>query len=117
MMNYLKKLIELFSRYFQSGQAEKDLLKARNLVGAALPLVQALATLTPSRSDDEIVALFTQYSLPYVDRFLALPAEKRGLALMDAASTLLGRQHPGTATRILNAAVQMAYMAFRSKEG
>ncbi len=117
MLNYLKKLVEFFGRYFQSGQAERDLVTARNLAGVALPLVETLASLTPSRSDDEIVALFRQYSLPYVDRFLSLPADKRGLALLDAASTLLGRQNPGTATRILNAAVQMAYMAFRTQKG
>lgn len=114
-MNFVMKLFQAIAGYFRDGQAERDLKAARQMMGVALPLVEAFARKTPTRSDDEIVALFRDYALPHVDQFLSLPTDKRGLALLDGVTTLLGRYYPGTATRVLNTATQVAYLAFRAE--
>lgn len=113
-MTFLKKLWEAVAGYFRGGRAEQDLRAAREMVGVALPLVESFARKTPNRSDDELAALFREFALPNLDRFLGLPREKRGLALLDGVSMLLSRTYPGSATRVLNTAVQIAYLAFRA---
>ena len=114
MMTILKKMWGAVAGYFRGGRAEQDLRTAREMVGAALPLVEAFARKTPNRTDDELAALFREYALPHLDRFLGLPPEKRGLALLDGVSTLLRRYYPGTATRVVNTAAQVAYLAYRA---
>lgn len=114
-MGFLKKMFGWLTKYF-STRAEADLAKTRDLVGIALPIVELVTKLTPTRADDEIIALFKQFALPHVDAFLALPRDKRGLALLDVASTLLARQEPGVASRILHTAVQLAYTIFSAEK-
>ena len=115
-MTFLNKIFGPLARYFRSGKAERDLATARKMMPRAIPIIEAFAAMTPTRADDELVALFKKYGLPGIDGFLDLPVEKRGLALLDGASVVLGRMFPGTATRLLNASVQLAYTAWRAEQ-
>lgn len=87
------------------------------LLPIALPIVRGIAELTPTRSDDEMIALFDRYALPGVNAWLALPADQRGKALLYAAAELLKRQTPDVADRIIDMAVQLAYAGWREEQG
>ena len=115
-MKFIKKVLAAVAGYFRSGKAERDLAAVQAMVPGAMPIIEAFAAVTPTRADDEMVALFKKYALPGIDHFLDLPVEKRGLALLDGASIVLGRTFPGTATRLLNAAVQLAYTTWRAEQ-
>lgn len=117
-MNFLKRFFTFgwLVAYFQSGRAERDLKAARDLMPKALPIVEEFARWTPTRADDELIALFRKYAIPGIETFLAMPVEKRGLALLDGASYVLSLTFPGTAARVLNAAVQLAYTAWRAEQ-
>ena len=115
-MTFLNRIFGPLARYFGSGKAERDLAVARKLMPRAIPIIEAFAAMTPTRADDEMVALFKKYGLPGIEHFLDLPLEKRGLALLHGASLVLGRMFPGTTTRLLNASVQLAYTAWRADQ-
>jgi hypothetical protein len=115
-VSFLKKMFAAAAGYFRSGKAERDLSAIRSMVPKAIPIIEAFAAMTPTRADDELVVLFRKYGLPGIDRFLELPLEKRGLALLDGASVVLGRTFPGAAARLLNASVQLAYTAWRAEQ-
>jgi hypothetical protein len=115
-VKFLKNFFSAIASYFRSGKAERDLEAVRSMVPKAMPIVEAFAGMTPMRADDEFVALFKLYGLPGIEHFLGMPAEKRGLALLDGASVVLGRMFPGTATRLLNATVQLAYTTWRAEQ-
>ena len=115
-MNWIKSLsLKLFS-YF-SGRASRDVAAAVDLTKMALPIIERIAAMTPTRSDDEIVRLFREYAIPHADRWLALPSEQRGRALMQVAAIQLKRLTPDPADRIIDLAVQLAFVQFRADEG
>lgn len=89
--------------------------KVIDIAKVALPYVQAFAAITPSRADDEIVRLFTQYGLPAVERWLAFPPHERGIALAWGVSELVARRYPSTPTRIIRWAVETAYNIYREE--
>lgn len=107
-MNFLKKIIAAVVGFFKSGKAEAAFNKALELIPQALPIVQKIAALTPTRVDDEIVSAFAYYAVPFQSSYLALPREKRGYLLLQLATDVLAKEAPGVATNILNTAIQMA---------
>ena len=114
--NALKKVWSWAVGVFKGGPAERALDVAMQLVPWALPIVQKIAAMTPNRTDDELLALFRYYGLPVVEAYLDFPIGKRGMALLDVATALLKRQHPGTPTSVANAAVQIAYTGLRANQ-
>lgn len=110
MFSWIRRL---FAKLTTSDVADR----VANLAVKALPIVRTVAALTPARTDDEIVRLFEAYALPYVEKFLALPQDKRGLALLDAAATLLGRTVGDVPAHILHAAAQAAYVQYKNGQG
>ena len=112
----IKAAVSAVWKFFTGEKARAALDKVVALVPQALDIVRIVAALTPQRTDDEIVVACETCSIPWVDKYLALPVEKRGLVLFDIATQLLARQFPGVATSILNAAVQLAYTAWRAEQ-
>ena len=80
---------------------------------AALPIVEMIAAMTPTRVDDELVALFKKYAVPGVEYYLSLPMEKRGIALSEVAVTELAQKFPGTPTYLLKLAVEQAVAKYK----
>jgi hypothetical protein len=114
----MKRVTDFLKRvgsYFGSDAATRDMQRAAAMISTATAVVEAVAILTPNRADDELVALFQRYALPQVDKWLQLPPEERGKALLYAASQQLGRLYPGTATRVVDLAVQMAVVGVRAR--
>jgi len=107
-MKSIKKIISKIAGFFQSGKAEAALNEAAELVPKALPIVQGIATLAPNRTDQEIAAAFQKYAVPMSSTILATPVAQRGYVLLQLATQVLAQKVPGTATNILNAAVQLA---------
>lgn len=108
----MKWFLKLFS-YFQ-GRAADDVARALEVSKSALPIVARIATLTPTRMDDEIIALFQHFAVPNVEAWLKLPVEERGRALMQVAAQELKRVAPGTTGRIIDLAVQFAVIQMRA---
>ena len=107
-MNFLKSIIQKIARFFTSGKAEAALTQAAEMVPKALPIVRALSALVPNRTDKEIEAAFEKYAVPFSAQILSTPLAQRGYILLQLASQILAAQFPGTATNILNTAVQLA---------
>lgn len=76
---------------YASGRAAQDIAAAVELTKLALPIVQRVAVLIPTRSHDKIVRLFQHYAVPGVEAWLQLPQAQRGRALMQVAATQLTR--------------------------
>lgn len=71
----------------------------------ALEIAKIIAAITPTRGDDELIALFERYLVPNLAIFLQLPVQQRGIALLEAAATELGRHFPDASRTALDAAV------------
>lgn len=113
-MKTLNTLIRKIVQFFQSGQAEAALTRAAELVPKALPIVRELAILAPNRTDQEIAAAYEKYAVPMAGSILATPANQRGYILLQLATQILAAEVPGTATNILNTAVQLAVTGSKS---
>jgi hypothetical protein len=115
-MKWIKSLSRKLAAYF-SGRASQDVSAAIEMFALALPIVERIAALTPTRSDDEIVRLFCEYTIPQAETWLALPREQRGRALLQVAAVQLKRLTPDAADRIIDLAVQLAVVQFRAERG
>lgn len=114
-MNWLKRLVTAVKEYFRSGRAERDMDLAVMLIEPATRIVKRIAELTANRTDDELIAVFERYAVPFAAHWLHLPKEKRGRALMDVAATELKRYAPDAADRVIDLAVQLAYTGYRAE--
>jgi hypothetical protein len=78
------------------------------LVTEAMPIVELIARMTPTRADDEIIAVFKTLDLPSADAWLKAPIEERGLLLLKAGADSLAKKLPHIPYTILVAVVQLA---------
>lgn len=83
------------------------------LVSEALPIVELVAKLTPTRVDDEIVELFRFLKLPNEDAWLKTPVNDRGLVLLKAASDVMQKKLPHIPYTVIVSAVQLAVARFK----
>jgi len=118
MANPLKAIGGFFAkvfRWFTSDAAQRVAEKIQEYCKAALPVVEFIASLTPTRIDDEIIALFKRFGLENVEKYLALPQDDRGTALMAAAVSELQRQFPDAPISQLRAAIELAVSLSKAK--
>lgn len=80
----------------------------KDIAKKALEIAKIVAALTPTRGDDEIIALFERYLVPNLSVFLQLPVQQRGIALLEAAATELGKHFPDASRTALDAAIVSA---------
>jgi hypothetical protein len=107
-MNFISSIVQKVIAFFQSGKAQAALTEAASLVPQALPIVEALAAIAPNRTDQEILAAFQKYAVPVSSQILTTPVAQRGYVLLQLATEVLAKNLPGVATKVLNAAVQLA---------
>lgn len=108
-MTFLKRIFGTLWSILIGPKGQKAAEMVQQYVAMAIPIVKTVAALTPTRVDDEIIALFEKYAVGNLHAYLALPIADRGPALLAAATTELARYVPaGTPTTILQTAVQMA---------
>lgn len=101
--------------FFSSDKAQAIAQKIQEYAVTALPVVEFIASLTPTRADDEIIALFKRFALPKVEAYLALPQEDRGAALMAVAVSELTKRYPEAPVSQLRAAIELAVSLSRAK--
>ncbi len=107
-MKFVDNIIQKIVGFFKSGKAEAALTEAASLVPKALPIVEEIAALVPNRTDQEILAAFQKYAVPVSSQVLATPVAQRGYVLLQLATQVLAKNLPNVATKVLNAAVQLA---------
>ena len=107
-MKFLDNIIQKIVDFFKSGKAQAALTEAAQLVPKALPIVEEIAELVPNRTDQEIVAAFQKYAVPLSSQILSTPTAQRGYILLQLATEVLAKNLPNVATKVLNAAVQLA---------
>lgn len=93
----MRKIWEYIKRLFTPSMARK-----------AYDIVKIVAQLTPTRADDELIALFERYAVPGLAIFIQLPPEQRGVALLEAAATELARHYPAAKRTEIDAAIVSA---------
>lgn len=81
-------------KFLTGANGQKFADRMKEIYNQAMPLVRLIASLTPTRTDDEIIALFDMFVVPNVDWYLALPVDKRGSALLEVAVTQMQKQFP-----------------------
>jgi hypothetical protein len=107
-MNFLKRIWGVLRSIITSPKADAIARKINDLVPVVLPIVKTIAQLTPTRADDEIVALCEKYSLPVLGFYLATPVEERGGVLLNIAAKIAKKFAPDSADHIIDSAVQFA---------
>lgn len=91
------------------------LRRVDDMVGMALPIVRQIAALTPTRTDDELLALFERLKIP-IDKWLGLPQDQRGAALLYAATTELQKRYPDAPVNQLQTAIQLAVTVMKANQ-
>jgi energy-coupling factor transporter transmembrane protein EcfT len=114
-MKWIKKVLAGVASLFTSGKAQAAFDTALKYVPRAIEISKAIAALTPTRADDEIIAAFERYAVPFMPAYLSMPVSKRGYLLLSLATDVLAREAPGVATNVLNTAVQLAVTGERAK--
>lgn len=96
-------------------RADAALDQVRELLPMALGVVQRIAVLTPTRTDNEIVALLREYKVDVsIPRGRKLSDRERALLLFAAASVALTNLSPNTVGSVIDAAVQLGYTAWKA---
>ena len=116
MFRLIGRFFKRVAGWFGDGNAVKKVLdQAYGLLTAALPIVEDIAKLTPTRADDEIVALIRKWGLKL--HVLTYTDERsKGLFLHQIAAASLKRVFPGMPNSVIDLAVQLAYTAWRAGE-
>lgn len=104
MSKFFKAVFDLLKRWFSKETAAK----IGKLTEAAFPIVELIASMTPTRTDDEIIAMLRALGLDTAWNTALEPEE----VLRRAASAALIKQLPGTPDRQANLAVEAAYNAW-----
>lgn len=114
-MHWLTSLFAKIVGFFESPKAKAVEAQLASLTQAALPIVQAIAALTPNRTVQEIATAYAQYGVPLAVQITADPTST-GNALLNLATTVLQKNHaPDAAISLLNTAVQLAVVALKLK--
>lgn len=111
------KVLNVFKylwRLFTGDRLRSILQNVDRLVGVALPVVEEIAALTPTRTDDEILALFKRFRVE-VEGWLGLPQDQRGAALMHVATQQLQRLYPALPVNEIQSAIQLAVTISKNK--
>lgn len=118
-MNWLKNVFSGVKKFFfklfgDNGDAFMDLIEHISpLVNKAYPFVKKIAALTPTKTDDNILAAYE--SLGFGGLFVA--GSDKSLALRDLAKKLLVAAHPDPVSDYLaNTAIELAYAKYKQEQ-
>ena len=114
-MNFIKSLFAKVLVFFTGGKAEKVFNAVAELVPRAIPIVNAIAAMTPNKTDDEIAAAFAKYGQTFHADMLKSGME-RGYLLLQLATTVLAEEFPNLATNVINSAVQLAVTGTKANQ-
>lgn len=120
MSNVFQKIGHFFSAivHFVISPAGRDIIakyldEAQKLLAPALDAVSLIASLTPTRSDDEIVALAQKYSLGTITPgMITNDAVLTGLLKTAAIKELSAATGTAVPPSVLDLAIQSAYVVY-----
>ncbi len=96
---------------FESPKAKHAFETAGQIVNVALPYVEAIASMTPNRTDDEIVKAFEHFGVPLIAGGITDP----GAALLSLATSVVSEKVPaGTAKNIIQLGIQAAVTGMKA---
>lgn len=112
--NFFRKIVD----FFRGPKLDQALAKAYDLVQVALPIVELVARLTPTRADDEIVTLIQKYAVPLAVPERPMTDLEKSTFLRLTATNLLKRELAGRGVpdSVIDLAIQTAYVAFKNRE-
>ena len=108
MGSFFKAIGKFFQRLF----SPETTAAISKLIDTALPIVEIIAMATPTRTDDEVIAILKAFQR----EGLFNPAIPREDVLRKLAVSLLADKVPGTAQRLLNLAIETAYNVYRERQ-
>lgn len=114
LIKILKAPVEFFKALFDNGPEEfmKLIEKVSPLVNKAYPVVKKIAELTPTKTDDKILAAYEHYGLGKM--FTA--GTDKGLALRELAKSVIKDKNPSALNDyLLNTAVELAYAKYKEE--
>jgi hypothetical protein len=111
----LAKIASLFTPAGQK-KVQVAMATAYDVMLQALPIVELIASLTPTRADDEIVAMIRKYALPIPLPEGPLSDLDKQNYLANAAFLLVKEQvkAAGVPDNVIDLGVQMAYTAWKA---
>lgn len=113
-MSWLKKVGSFFARLFSPETAaaiQRGIEEAGPYIETALAVARTVAIFTPTRADDEIIALIEHYSVPiFWNR-----SGDRGTVLREIAVAALRKKFPNASEADLNRALEIAVGAIRAQ--
>lgn len=112
------RVLSWFKRVWAWAMNERTIAALKridDMIDVALPIVKQIAALTPTRSDDEVIALFELLKLK-VDGWLGLAPADRGAALLHAATVELQKRYPDVPINQLQAAIQLAVAVMKANK-
>lgn len=119
MREFFRRIGSGFTKAFAwlNGPGKHSIETIMDIAQQALPVVEFIASLTPTRVDDEIIALFKVYGLPMAkaQSWLQFAQSERGGALLEAATAELRRRFPGLPDHVLQTAIQLAVVALKQQ--
>jgi len=87
--------------------------KAKRYIDQALPIVQVIAEMTPTRADDEILAAYRRFGLEK----LFDPAQDKAVLLRNLAVEVVRQKiRDPLPQRLLNLIVELAYNIYRERQ-
>jgi hypothetical protein len=108
----MKSFFSALGRFFKRLFSKETTEAIGRYVEAATPIVEMIAMMTPTRADDEILALLKALKR----EGLFDPAIPREDILRRVAVSMLSERFPGVAGRWMNLAVELAYNAFKESK-
>jgi hypothetical protein len=108
----LEAITNLFARLFSrdfAAKLQRGIEAAAPYLAVAYSIVETAARLTPTRADDEILALAQELGVPA----LFDASEDKGIAIGRIVFRALKKRYPEAADRVLNRAIEIAYGALK----
>lgn len=117
-MNWIKKIfttpVDFFKKLFSNGPEGfmKLIEKLSPVVNKAYPIVKKIAELTPTKTDDKILAAYEYYKVGHLFK----ADVDKGIALRDLAKQVIqDNSKDPLSDYVLNSAVELAYAKFKQE--
>lgn len=104
-------------KFINGSKAEASFNRIDSMIEVALPIVKRIAELTPTRDDDEILKLFTDFGLGVpLAAWRMLPLDERGKVLLSVGEKALAKQFPQAPINEISSAVSLAVSALKASK-
>ena len=115
MANIFSSILHWFQGSHPKVQAALD--QAAHIAQVALPIVEQIAALTPTRTDDEIIAAYKHFAVPVIDAQVSGGIGGAGAALLSLGTAVVQAQFPGLPVSLVQTGVQLAVTAYKAQKG